>query len=115
MNPVGSSIKDGKSVLAATYTELLPYVKTAFEKADEMGFNSLFIENFPICTAEEFMGKISDLRKPEENKDYYNACKTKPEKCRKCSYFDVCDGAWEEYLKQSGDEEIKPIEKRDGG
>jgi len=109
MNPIGSSIKEGKSVLAVTFAELLPYVKTAFKKADEMKFNSLFIENFPICTAEEFKSRISDLKKPEENKDYYNASKTKPEKCKKCSYFDVCDGVWEGYLKQFGDEEIKPI------
>lgn len=111
MNPIGSSVINGKSVMAVTYTELMPYIKSAFKKAEEMNFNNLFIENIPICVAEEFINKISDLRKPEENKDYYNACKTKPEKCKKCFYFNICDGVWEEYLKQFGDQEIRPVEK----
>jgi len=111
MNPIGSSIRDGKSVMALTYSEIMPYIKKAFEKAKQLNFDNLFIENFPICTAEEFKSRISDLRKPEENKDYYNACKIKSEKCRKCSYFDVCDGTWEAYLKQFGDKEIIPLSK----
>jgi len=114
MNPVGSSVKEGKSVLAVTFAELLPYVKAAFKKADEMNFNSLFIENFPICTAEEFKSRISDLRKPEENKDYYNACKAKPERCKDCIHFEICDGVWEAYLEQSGDKEINPIFHKNG-
>ena len=109
MNPIGSSIKEGKSVLAATYSEIMPYIKKAFEKAKQLNFDNLFIENIPICIAEEFTSKISDLRKPEENKDYYNACKTKPDRCKDCIHFQICDGTWEAYLEQFGDKELNPI------
>ncbi len=108
MNPIGSSVKDGRSTLAVSYTELMPYIKSALKKVKEMNFDNLFIENIPICIAKDSINKISDLKKPSENKDYYNACKRKPEKCKKCSYFGVCDGVWEAYIKQFGDCEIIP-------
>ena len=108
MDPIGSSVVNNKSTLAVTYTKLMPYIKTAFKIANKLDFNKLYIENFPICIAKDFIDNISDLKKPDENKDYYNACKTKPEKCKKCSYFNVCDGIWKAYLEQFGDEEIKP-------
>jgi len=111
MNPIGSSIINGKSPLQVTYTELMPYIKGAFKKAEGMNFDNLYIENIPICIAKEFIPRISDLRKPKENKDYYNAGKTKPGKCKKCLYFDVCDGAWKAYVKQFGEEELKPLKK----
>ena len=109
MNPIGSSIVNGKSAIAVTYSELMPYMRDAFKVADEMGFNELYLENFPICIAPEFINNLSDLRKPDANKDYYNALKTKPEKCKRCSFVDICDGVWEPYLKQFGDNELKPI------
>jgi len=109
LNPIGSSIVNGESAIALSYTEIMPYIKETFKKSNDIGFNKLYIENFPICIAPELINKISDLRKPDENKDYYNACKTKPEKCRKCSFNDICDGTWEAYLKQFGDSELKPI------
>lgn len=33
----------------------------------------------------------------------------KPVSCKKCRYFKVCEGAWEEYFKLYGTEEFKPI------
>tara|TARA_Y100000310_G_C20659216_1_gene803727 strand:+ start:1006 stop:1896 length:891 start_codon:yes stop_codon:yes gene_type:complete len=111
MNPVGSSMVNGKSAIALPFKEIMPYVKDAFKVAEKLDFDGLFIENIPICVAREFSNKVSDLKKPEENKDYYNYCKTKPEKCNECIHFAVCDGVWEKYLKQFGDEELEPIKK----
>lgn len=111
MNPIGESVRNGKSTMAVSFTEALPYIKECFKIAEKKGYKKFFVENIPICIIEEYKEKISDLRKPDVNKDYYNACKTKPEKCKACIYFNICDGVWEAYLKQFRDEEIKPILK----
>jgi len=109
MNPIGESVKNGKSILAVPFAAVMPFVKLSFEKAKELGFDNLFIENFPLCIAREYMDRISDLRKPEENKDYYNSGKAKTKECSECSYNENCDGIWQGYLKQFGDKELKPV------
>ncbi len=38
--------------------------------------------------------------------------KRKPVSCRKCRYFSVCEGAWEEYFKLYGTGEFRPIAGR---
>ena len=109
MNPVGSSIVDGKSAIAVSYAEALPFIREVFERANRLGYSSLFIENMPICIAPELTSRISDLRKPAENKGYYNAEKTKPEKCGACALAGICDGVWKAYLAQFGDGELNPV------
>lgn len=110
MNPIDESAKTyGISKLVIKINDLKPYISDAIKEAQNLNFNDLYIENFPICTMEEYKDKISDLKKPENNKDYYNSLKFKPENCRFCVYYNICDGTWKEYLKQFGDEEFKPI------
>lgn len=111
MNPVGSSIINGKSTIAISYKEVLPFVKKALETAKEIGFNEIYIENFPICIIPDQIKRISDLRKPPLNKEYYNLSKTKVGCCSKCRYGDICDGMWKAYVEQFGEEEIIPIKK----
>jgi MoaA/NifB/PqqE/SkfB family radical SAM enzyme len=111
MNPVGSSMVNGKSAIAITFGDIMPFIKKSFEVANGLKFKNLFIENIPLCMAIEYKNYLSDLKKPLENKKYYNNCKSKPKKCQKCEYYDVCDGVWEKYLKQFGDEELEPIKK----
>lgn len=98
MNPVGTSVVDGKSLLAVDYDTIMPYIRKA--KGDFM------IENIPICIAPDMIESISDIHK--ENKEYYTANKTKPKKCNGCKYYDICDGVWDEYLAQFGDSELRP-------
>ena len=45
---------------------------------------------------------------PEENKDYYNTSKIKPKLCFSCSEFKFCEGIWNAYFEQIGDNELKP-------
>lgn len=103
MNPLGDSVVDGISKVAVPLSELMPYVEKALEDP------RVKIENFPVCVAEKFYDRITDLKKPEENKDYYNCGKTKLGQCQECMYDDECDGVWREYITQFGNKEIKPI------
>jgi|GEM_PF-2544180 MoaA/NifB/PqqE/SkfB family radical SAM enzyme len=109
MNPVGESVKNGKSILAVPFALVMPFIKRSFDKAKELYFRELYIENFPLCIARDYIDRISDLRKPEENKDYYTSGKAKTKKCSGCIYNDNCDGVWQGYLNQFGGKELQPI------
>jgi MoaA/NifB/PqqE/SkfB family radical SAM enzyme len=109
MNPVGESVRNGKSILAVPFSVVMPFIDKSFKKAEQLGFSNLYIENFPLCIAQKYIGKISDLQKPDENKDYYSSSKTKTEKCRTCTYCSSCDGIWKAHFDQFGDEEIQPV------
>jgi len=80
LNPTGTSIVDGKSKVMVRLSDVKPYINEAFEYAEALKFDNLFVENIPICIIPHLKDRISDLQKPEENKDYYNACKRKPDK-----------------------------------
>jgi len=104
MNPIDSSAALGKSRLAVSYEQLMPFVDRAIAVAKKKSFTEVYIENIPLCVAREYVDKISDLNKP--NKEYYNAHKAKPDFCKKCKDFEICDGTWDAYLTQFGHEEL---------
>ena len=112
MNPIGSGIIDGKSSMAVSYSETMPWIRKAFRKASEIGFEELWIENFPPCIAGNLSDRISDARKPYENKGYYNRGKIKPRICRECIHVNSCDGFWKAYFEQFGDSEIVPVRRQ---
>ena len=108
MNPIGSSVVDGRSFLAVRFKEVMPYVREAFVASEKSGYKKLQIENFPICVAHDLKDCISDIKKPVENKEYYNSEKTKPKGCSDCCYYFSCDGVWDKHIKQFGSAELDP-------
>ena len=111
LNPIGSHVKDGNAVAAITNKEVLPYIKKALDTAKRLKFDFIYTVNFPLCVIKELTKDKSDLiEEDKEPSPVMHIYKTKPEKCKKCSYFNTCDGMWKAYLEQFGDEEIKPIE-----
>ena len=112
MNPCGTSVINGKSVLALPYGVIMPFIQTSFEKAQELNFDKMYIENFPICIGKDYIEYISDLHKPKENYEYYNSSKVKPPKCKGCVYYDMCDGIWRTHLEQFGDDELIPLNSK---
>lgn len=112
MNPAGESVRNGKSILAIPFREIMPFIKMSFDNVTKLGYDNLYIENFPPCIAKDYIEKISDLYKPEENKDYYNSSKDKLGQCKECFYQSICSGIWTAYLKQFGGGEIKPVQLR---
>jgi MoaA/NifB/PqqE/SkfB family radical SAM enzyme len=109
INPVGTSVVGAKSFLAIPYNEAMPFIEQSFDAAHELNFTDLYIENIPICAAPKLIAKISDLKKPEENKEYYNRAKYKPSACSRCSFVDICDGPWKAHLEHFGESELHPI------
>ena len=112
LNPIGSHVKDGKAIAAITNKEVLPYIKKAIDTAKRLKFKFIYTVNFPLCIIKDLQkDKFNLIEEDKEQSPVTDIYKTKPEKCKKCFYFNNCDGIWKAYLEQFGDEEIKPIEK----
>ena len=109
MNPVGTSVVNGKSGLMVTYTKIMPKIREVFLFSRKDYRERIYIENFPICIAPDLKARISDLTQPSENHEYYNTSKVHPKKCSMCKYRESCKGLWKAYYEQQGDSEIKAI------
>lgn len=114
IDPIGSSVKDGKCGLLVRLSDVKEHIYEAFKVAERNGFYNMYVENIPVCVIPELVNRISDFSKPDANKDYYNACKMKLDKCRECAYDGMCDGVWKEYVRELGDEEFVPIKEMIG-
>ncbi len=108
------------------YTEIHQSVLDAATFAEENNVDITF-EAIPLCFLEGFEkhaselefirqymdGKSSELRQvgePEMNWQTERLrIKTKPSQCKKCSYFNVCEGVWCEYVEFYGGDELVPV------
>jgi hypothetical protein len=89
-------LKAGKKVM----TEAIPYC---------------FMAGYEDCVAESKIPKtrIYDAGFVVEAYEDYrkNSGKARGEECRKCKYFEICEGPWREYPDIYGWDEFIPIEK----
>ncbi len=82
------------------------------------------IRYVPLCYFLDYQNQISELNEQElfhtehlapdfKNFDVQSSRKKigriKPEKCRQCKKFNICEGIWLEYYKHYGDKELKPV------
>ncbi|NOQ55679.1 MAG: radical SAM protein [Nanohaloarchaea archaeon] len=108
------------------YTEIHQSVLSAATFAKE---NNVYIsfEAIPFCFLEDFekrsselefirqelKGAASELRQVGEQEINWKVerlrIKSKPIQCKKCSYFNVCEGVWCEYLELYGGNEFVPV------
>ncbi|MBW6461778.1 MAG: radical SAM protein [DPANN group archaeon] len=108
------------------YTEIHPFVLEAATFAKENNVEISF-EAIPLCflagfekhaSELEFIiqymnGKSSELRQVGELEINWQTerlrIKTKLSQCKKCSYFNVCEGVWCEYVEFYGGNEFAPV------
>lgn len=133
-DPSQGGVYDNFQQLMPSINECLPYVKECLSLCKK-DFNKNIVENLinnwavrymPLCRLTEYYPfQISDAREdivysnvqhvtPQGlAKDYiksrrlYNRSKTK--KCLSCTMYDDCEGVWNKYLEEYGDEELIPI------
>lgn len=101
---------------------VIPYVKKGIQRGINAGLE-VMTEALPLCILGERykdyaaeMGKIPngavyDADFSIENYESYrkNEGKKKAEKCKKCKYYNICEGPWKEYPEIYGWDEFKPV------
>ena len=115
---MGSAYENFDSIIPRM-TLVMPYVKKALDIGIKNGVR-VMTEAIPYCMMKgyeqfiaerimpsteiyEFGGKIDfDEIRP-------NLAKAKGKNCKKCKYYDICEGTWIEYTQKYGFDEFKPV------
>ncbi|PIS33406.1 MAG: hypothetical protein COT38_05495 [Candidatus Omnitrophica bacterium CG08_land_8_20_14_0_20_41_16] len=82
------------------------------------------IRYVPLCYFRGYENRISELYEKKtfhtehlapdfQNFDVENSrlgiSREKPQKCKVCKYYNLCEGIWKEYLRHYGDKELTPV------
>lgn len=102
-------------------SEVIPFVKKGLQKGIDAGL-IVMTEAIPFCFMEGFenyiaeygkipKGAVYDAELKVNNYEDYRKTrgKKKAEKCKKCKYFNICEGPWKEYPEIFGWDEFNPI------
>jgi len=111
--------------LVPKISEIAPYVHKCLDIGKKFKIPHWDIRYVPLCYFQDYLNQISELQEVKIYSntehiapDFYdsNAVKNrkeigrfKPEKCRGCKLYNLCEGVWKEYLKHYGDEELRPV------
>jgi len=123
---IGGNAQKNLDKLFVTIEKIQPYLFKAIEIGEKLGINTRTY-GFPYCTIkgyEEHAYEIDFIKTFLEGKTYVFDelteeidwqkerinIKTKTESCRKCVYFNLCEGIWKEYIKLGVT--LKPIRDR---
>ncbi len=105
-------------------SDIMPYVKRGLDIGLKAG-KKVMTEAIPYCLMESYEDCIAEKIMPETRiydadfmvEDYgkyrreSGKGKVKREECKKCKYYNICEGPWKEYVDIFGWEEFKPVKK----
>jgi len=104
------------------------YVETSLEIAESLGFDTIFVDDYPLCFMKKFKQYNADylamlqglkqhdeqaftLKRPELGlMEIHENQKLKGSPCKQCSFNAHCEGDWKEYIQKFGWNEFIPIE-----
>jgi len=125
VHPRGNALKNFDEIVP-TLTELEPYIKKTLCVAERLGISYFVFRYFPICYIVDFKDNLSeyvtrfsfreqhigpefsDLNVEEGRK---KSGRVKGEICKKCKYYDDCEGIFNEYAERFGFGELKPVNR----
>ncbi|MBW2044492.1 MAG: radical SAM protein [Deltaproteobacteria bacterium] len=119
----GGALDDFESIVPRL-SEAAPFIRSCLDIGKSNGVAHWHIRYVPLCYFEGYEDQISEIQERKifqtehlapdfKNLDVENSRKeigrVRPEKCKKCVKYDICEGIWVEYYKRYGDKELKPI------
>lgn len=111
--------------LVPRISKIAEHVRKCLDIGKRDGLGHWHVRYVPLCYFQDYLGQISELQEVATfhtehiAPDFYNpnveesrrqVGRMKTKKCQGCKLYDKCEGVWKVYLKQYGDEELKPVE-----
>jgi len=106
-------------------SDVAPYAHKCLDIGKKYKIPHWHIRYVPLCYFQNYLDQISELEEirvfsttEQIAPDFYDLNtvenrkkfgRLKPEKCRNCKLYNLCEGIWKEYLKHYGKGELKPI------
>lgn len=112
--------------LVPRISEAAPYMRETLDIGRAHGITDWVVRYVPLCYFPEYLDQISEIREVATFRtrhwapDFKNedvgasrviAGRSKTPKCEGCVLFDRCEGLWNEYIKNYGDDELIPIKE----
>lgn len=116
--------------LVPRISEAAPYLRETLDIGRAWGTRDWCVRYVPLCHFPGYLDQVSEIREVElfrtrhwapdfKNEDVGGsrrlAARSKTERCEGCSLYDRCEGIWNEYLKQNGDEELTAVKTVSAG
>lgn len=117
---IGGTVWENQSWIIPRKKDVIPYVKKGLEIGIKAG-KKVMVEAIPPCLMEGYESYVSDVYIPrirsydagyvikDHTKYRLDEGKIKHPNCRKCCYFNTCEGPWREYPEIFGWDEFKPV------
>lgn len=124
VDPNEGAAKNNFEELVPRITECLPTVKKCLEVGKRAGAPHWHVRYLPLCELEEYLDQISEIDEVKKFQtehsapDFFNPNaeqgraeigRVKAKTCESCRLDGVCEGAWKEYVKKYGNDELKNI------
>ena len=121
VHAIGAAEKNFDKVVSRM-SLVVPYIEKSLVIGEKMKKN-VMIEGIPVCFLEKYKECISEYVIPDTKifdlgitiDDYKKSRlvegKSRGLACKKCKYFNQCEGSWREYPEKFGWDEFKAIKK----
>ncbi len=121
---INSEIKKNKDLIekiVPRYKDVVPEMKKAIDMGEKSNIGKIETEAVPFCLMKGYEDNIAEINCPETNvhdadrvlKNFtevrISEGKARGDECKKCKYFGVCEGVWEEYPEIFGWDEFEPV------
>ncbi|MGC9046947.1 MAG: radical SAM protein [Minisyncoccia bacterium] len=122
INPIILNDKKLIDYIVPRYFEAMPYIKKGLDIAKKNKVRAM-VEATPYCLMRGYEKYVSEQYIPlssvidgdikiERYEQYRrNEGKAKGPECKKCRYYNICEGPWKEYPEIFGWSEFKPVLK----
>ncbi len=127
VDPSTGGAKTNFIKLVPKISQAAPYIKKCLDVGRKLQAPHWHARYVPLCHFGGYENQISELHErrafqtrhlaPDfENQDVEGSRmvigRIKPQKCRQCGQFDLCEGLWRGYYEHFGDKELKPFKSQ---
>lgn len=107
IQPIGQA-ENNFNLLVPRLSEVIPYVRKAIGIAKKKK-KYIGTMGIPCCILGEYSAFAQEYKRAKKGADPQSVIfKSKNNRCRDCSYDNVCEGPWSSYVKYFGWEEFRP-------
>ncbi|MFC1517790.1 radical SAM protein [Candidatus Margulisiibacteriota bacterium] len=127
VDPSSGHAKSGFKKLMPRISKAAPYIKKVLNLVRSRRGYNWRIRYVPLCYFPEHLSQISEIYERKKFRtshiapDFSNESveesravvgRTKPRKCQNCVLYNLCEGIWNQYLKEFGSSELIAVKKK---
>ncbi len=121
VDPNEGAAKNNFLKIVPRISDIIPYVKKCLDVGREKKAPHWHVRYLPLCSLADYLDQVSEIGEVKKFQtehsapDFFNpnaeesraeVGRSKAKRCQSCKLNDKCEGVWNEYIKNYGDEEL---------